>query len=66
MTTTRYAVIPAPGYTGNVAKVLSAHATLAAAKRNAGKGYAVISGNNLWKGKPIYMDSLNSVYRVES
>ena len=40
-TATNYIVVPAPGHYGDRTVVLSSHRTLAAAKRNAGRGYVV-------------------------
>lgn len=44
--TTRYIVVPAPGYYGDRTVVISSHSTLQAALRAAGgKGWAVYEGN---------------------
>lgn len=44
MTKTQYFVTPAPGHYGDRARVISAHATLAAAKRAATSGYVARVG----------------------
>jgi hypothetical protein len=44
MSATNYFVVPAPGHYGDTCTVLSSHASLASAKRNASKGYAVRRG----------------------
>ena len=43
-TNTNYFVVPAPGHYGDRARVLSSHATLAAARKAAGRGYTVRIG----------------------
>lgn len=40
-----YFVTPAPGHYGDRARVISSHASLAAAKKAAGKGYVVREGD---------------------
>lgn len=40
----RYFVVPAPGYYGDRARVLSSHRTSDAARRAAGRGYVVRAG----------------------
>jgi hypothetical protein len=42
--TTQYFVVPAPGHYGDRARVISAHATVAAAKRAATSGYVARVG----------------------
>lgn len=41
---TSFFVVPAPGHYGNRARVLSSHCSLAAARKAAGHGYVVRSG----------------------
>lgn len=57
----KFALIPAPGHTGNVARIVSVHASLAAARkaRGASKTIAIIeAGESAHKGQTVYMDTL--------
>ena len=60
MTASFYFVTPAPGHYGDRATVLSSHATLAAARRVAGRGYVVRVGR-MAKGQ-TWLRSSESVY----
>ena len=62
MPKTQYFVVSAPGHYGDRARVISAHATLAAAKRGAPRGYVVRVGP-LSKGAE-WLRASESVYPV--
>lgn len=54
----KYAIIPAPGYTGNVARIVSVHSTLSLAQRRKGsvKGWAILEcEDDAQKGQKVYV-----------
>lgn len=54
-TSTSYIVTAAPGYYGDTTRVLSAHRTLAAARRAAGRtGRYVVRQSTLARGETLY------------
>lgn len=55
----KYGIIPAPGYTDNVARIASVHRTLKLAQRARGnvKGLAIIEcDDGAHKGQKVFMD----------
>ena len=62
MSKTQYFLVPAPGHYGDRARVVSSHATLAAAKRAASAGFVARVGH-LRKGAE-WLRSSESVYPV--
>lgn len=62
-----YAVVPAHGHSGNVTHILSAHRSLAAAKKQADNSrgtakYMVIARSCAKKGARIFLDTVKPVY----
>lgn len=64
MPATNFFVVPAPGHYGDRAVVMSSHATLAAARRAAGRGYVARVGS-LTKGS-TWLRAWESVCPVAS